>query len=110
MLLAAEARGRRPDAAVAGAVALELVHNFSLVHDDVMDGDEQRRHRPTVWALFGVGQAIVVGDAMLTLSHELLLEVRLAGTPSGGRGAEPGDQRDDPRAVRRSLVRDAART
>jgi geranylgeranyl diphosphate synthase type I len=50
------------------------VHDFSLLHDDVMDGDQERRHRPTAWALFGVGRAIVAGDAMLTLSQELLLE------------------------------------
>ena len=74
VLLAAEGAGASPEAAVPGAVALELVHNFSLVHDDLMDGDEQRRHRPTVWALFGVAQAVVAGDAMLTLAQELLLE------------------------------------
>jgi geranylgeranyl diphosphate synthase type I len=44
------------------------------VHDDVMDGDRERRHRPTVWALFGMGQAIVVGDALLALATEVLLE------------------------------------
>ena len=74
VLLAAEAVGAHAERAVDGAVALELVHNFSLLHDDVMDGDEERRHRPTVWVLFGVGPAIVAGDAMLTLSQELLLE------------------------------------
>ena len=73
-LLAAEAVGARADRALSGAVALELVHNFSLIHDDVMDGDTQRRHRPTVWARFGVGRAIVAGDAALTLAQELLLE------------------------------------
>ena len=60
--------------ALPGAVAVELVHNFSLLHDDVMDRDLERRHRPTAWALFGVGQAIVTGDALLVLAHELLLE------------------------------------
>lgn len=74
VLLAAEAAGARAERALDGAVALELVHNFSLLHDDVMDGDQERRHRPTVWVLFGVGRAIVAGDAMLTLSQELLLE------------------------------------
>jgi len=73
-LLAAEAVGSPPEAALPGAVALELVHNFSLIHDDVMDGDRERRHRPTVWALFGVGEAIIAGDAMMTLAQELLLE------------------------------------
>lgn len=72
-LLAAEAVGGDPRSAVAGAVALELVHNFSLLHDDVMDGDRERRHRATVWAVFGVNQAIIAGDALLTLATELAL-------------------------------------
>lgn len=73
-LVAAEAVGGRAEQAVVGGVALELVHNFSLIHDDVMDGDSERRHRPTVWALFGVGAAIIAGDALTTLSSELLAE------------------------------------
>jgi geranylgeranyl diphosphate synthase, type I len=72
--LSAQAVGAAPDVALPGAVAVELVHNFSLLHDDVMDRDLERRHRPTAWALFGVGQAIVTGDALLVLAHELLLE------------------------------------
>jgi geranylgeranyl diphosphate synthase type I len=72
--LSAQAVGAPPDTALPGAVAVELVHNFSLLHDDVMDRDLERRHRPTAWALFGVGQAIVTGDALLVLAHELLLE------------------------------------
>ncbi len=72
-LLAAEAVGADAAAALAGAVSVELVHDFSLLHDDVMDGDRERRHRPTVWAMFGLGQAIVVGDALLTLAEDLLL-------------------------------------
>jgi geranylgeranyl diphosphate synthase, type I len=74
VLLAAEAVGADAAAALPGAVAIELVHNFSLLHDDVMDGDRERRHRPTVWALFGLGQAIVVGDALLALAERHLLE------------------------------------
>ncbi len=66
-LLAAEAVGADAARALPGAVAVELVHDFSLLHDDVMDGDRERRHRPTVWALFGQAQAIVVGDALLAL-------------------------------------------
>lgn len=73
-LLASEACGAPPEAALPGAVAIELVHNFSLIHDDVMDGDRERRHRPTVWALFGVGQAILVGDALTALAQQVLLE------------------------------------
>lgn len=74
-LLAAEAVGAPADAAVPGAVALELVHNFSLIHDDLMDGDRERRHRPTVWALFGAGEAIIAGDALAALAYAVLLEV-----------------------------------
>ena len=62
-LLSAEAAGAAPEAGVPGAVAVELVHNFSLLHDDLMDGDEQRRHRDTVWKVHGPAQAILVGDA-----------------------------------------------
>ncbi len=83
-LLACEAVGAPAEHALAGAVALELVHNFSLIHDDVMDGDRERRHRPTVWALFGVGEAIVVGDALHSLAQELLLE---DASPARGRAA-----------------------
>jgi geranylgeranyl diphosphate synthase type I len=74
-LLAARACGAGEDVAVPGAVALELVHNFSLVHDDLIDGDTERRHRPTVWAVWGAPAAILSGDAMLALSQEVLLEV-----------------------------------
>jgi geranylgeranyl diphosphate synthase, type I len=56
------------------AAAVELVHNFSLLHDDLMDGDRTRRHRPTVWAVFGSGQAILAGDALLGLADEVLAE------------------------------------
>jgi geranylgeranyl diphosphate synthase type I len=71
-LLAAEAVGGSAESALPGAVAVELVHNFSLLHDDVMDGDEQRRHRATVWRVFGTPAAILAGDALLTLAMEIL--------------------------------------
>lgn len=75
-LLSAEAVGASADVGLPGAVAVELVHNFSLLHDDVMDRDMERRHRPTAWALFGVGQAIITGDALLVLAHQTLLDRR----------------------------------
>ena len=56
------------------AVAVELVHNFSLLHDDIMDNDTERRHRPTAWTVFGVGAAILAGDALLALAQDMLLE------------------------------------
>jgi geranylgeranyl diphosphate synthase type I len=55
--------------ALPGAAAVELGHNFSLVHDDIEDGDSERRHRPTLWALHGVPQAINAGDALFSLSR-----------------------------------------
>jgi geranylgeranyl diphosphate synthase type I len=73
-LLSAQAVGSPAAVALPGAVAVELVHNFSLLHDDVMDHDLERRHRPTAWALFGVGNAIVTGDALMLLAQELLTD------------------------------------
>jgi geranylgeranyl diphosphate synthase, type I len=72
VLLSAAVVGGSPREAVPGAVAVELVHNFSLLHDDVMDGDLTRRHRPTAWSVFGIGAAILAGDALLTLALDVL--------------------------------------
>src|SRR5215213_6910371 len=83
-LLSAAAVGADEAVAVPGAVAVELVHNFSLMHDDVIDDDRERRHRPTVWATFGVGQAITAGDALATLAMQVLLD---EGTPGAVRVA-----------------------
>jgi geranylgeranyl diphosphate synthase type I len=58
---------------------VELVHNFSLLHDDLIDGDTERRHRPTVWAVWGAASAVLSGDAMLALAQEVLLEAPSAG-------------------------------
>lgn len=83
-VLSAEVTGAAPETGVPGAVAVELVHNFSLLHDDLMDGDEQRRHRDTVWKVHGSAQAILVGDALFALANEVLLEL---GTVEAGRAA-----------------------
>jgi geranylgeranyl diphosphate synthase type I len=72
VLLAARAAGGDPAAATPAAVAVELVHNFSLLHDDVIDGDLTRRHRPTVWSVFGAGAAILAGSALLALAFDVL--------------------------------------
>lgn len=56
-------------AALPGAAAVELGHNFSLVHDDIEDGDVERRHRPTLWSVHGVPQAINTGDLIFSLSR-----------------------------------------
>jgi geranylgeranyl diphosphate synthase, type I len=73
-LLSARAAGAAPERGVAAAAAVEFVHNFSLLHDDIMDGDAERRHRPTAWTVFGVGAAILAGDALLALAQDMLLE------------------------------------
>jgi geranylgeranyl diphosphate synthase, type I len=78
-LLSARAAGAPPERAVSAAAAVELVHNFSLLHDDIMDGDTERRHRPTAWTVFGTGPAILAGDALLALAQDVLLE-----TPPNG--------------------------
>lgn len=61
-------------AAVPAAVAVELIHNFTLLHDDVMDRDTTRRHRPTAWTVFGDADAILAGDALQALALRLLAE------------------------------------
>jgi geranylgeranyl diphosphate synthase type I len=62
-----------PEAAMPGAVAVELVHNFSLVHDEVQDLDAERHGRPTLWALHGPAQAINAGDYLYARAQHALL-------------------------------------
>lgn len=81
-LLSAQAAHAPAEVGLAGAVAVELVHNFSLLHDDLMDGDLLRRHRDTVWAVWGAASAILTGDALLALAQEVLLE---SGSPHAAR-------------------------
>lgn len=61
--------------ALPAAAAVELIHNFSLIHDDIQDNSPLRRGRPTVWTQWGVSQAINAGDAMFTLAHLSLLRL-----------------------------------
>jgi geranylgeranyl diphosphate synthase, type I len=72
-LLSARAAGGTDAAGMPGAVAVELVHTFSLLHDDIMDNDEERHHRPAAWAVFGRARAILAGDAVLALAFRHLL-------------------------------------
>ncbi|WP_024804984.1 polyprenyl synthetase family protein [Nocardia sp. BMG51109] len=72
-MLAAEAVGGTAERATNAAVAVELAHNFSLLHDDIMDADRTRRHRPTAWTVFGVPAAILAGDTLTTLATEALV-------------------------------------
>ena len=71
-LLCALAAGGDPQAAVPAAAAVELVHNFSLLHDDVLDRDLTRRHAPAAWTVFGAADAILAGSALLSLAFQCL--------------------------------------
>jgi geranylgeranyl diphosphate synthase type II len=72
-LAVGEALGLPPEQVTPAALALELVHNFSLVHDDLpaLDGDEERRGQPSVWAAYGEGKAVLAGDALLAEAFRL---------------------------------------
>ncbi|MET9515188.1 polyprenyl synthetase family protein [Streptomyces sp. NPDC002994] len=65
VFLSAMAVGAAAECAIPGAVAVELVHDFSLLHDDVIDADRLRRHRPAAWAVYGAPAAVLAGDALL---------------------------------------------
>lgn len=64
----------RVEDAVRAAVAVELAHNFTLLHDDVIDKDVRRRGRATAWTVFGTPDAVITGDAMMALALRLLAE------------------------------------
>jgi geranylgeranyl diphosphate synthase type I len=71
-LQACEAFGGDVKSCLPAAVAIELVHNFSLIHDDIEDGDELRHHRPTLWRVYGRDQAVVGGIALWTAAYQTL--------------------------------------
>ena len=64
------------------AAALELLHNFTLIHDDIEDQDPTRHHRPTVWSVWGVPQAINTGDGMYATSRLAVQRLREGGFPA----------------------------
>lgn len=68
-LFACEALGGEWQSALPVAAALELIHNFSLVHDDIQDGDTERRHRRTMWVIWGQHKAIIAGAGMHCLAY-----------------------------------------
>jgi len=80
VLLSCSAAGGDWTRALPGATAVELVHNFSLIHDDIEDHSPLRRGRPTIWKKWGIPQAINTGDAMFALAH--LEAIRLSKTVS----------------------------
>ncbi len=78
-LLCCAAAGGDPDRAVPAAAAIELVHNFTLVHDDIQDNSAYRRHRRTAWSIWGLAQGINIGDGMHAIAQQALLDLRTRG-------------------------------
>jgi len=69
VVLTCAAAGGDPRQAIHAAAAIELLHNFTLIHDDIQDQSVFRRHRRTIWDLWGTAQAINAGDAMFAIAH-----------------------------------------
>lgn len=82
VVAAAEALGEEAEKALPFAVAVELVHNFTLVHDDIMDRDEFRRGVPTVHKLWGEPLAITAGDLLYAKAFEALTDAHDKGVPA----------------------------
>ena len=76
VLLCSLAAGAHWEPSLPAAAGIELIHNFSLIHDDIQDQSQLRRGRSTVWVKWGVPQAINAGDLMFTIAHQAVLEVR----------------------------------
>lgn len=81
VVAAAEALGEVAEKALPFAAAVELIHNFTLVHDDIMDRDELRRGVPTVHKLWGEAMAIIAGDLLFAKAFEVLADARDKGVP-----------------------------
>jgi len=75
-LLVHRSLGGSIETALPFAAGVELVHNFSLIHDDIEDGDRSRRGRPTLWVLHGKAKAINIGDNMLNKAYEAVTRLR----------------------------------
>ena len=69
-LFTCDALGGDIEKALPAAVSLELIHNFSLIHDEIQDSDEIRHHRPTLWNVWGIPKALVAGNVMRVLADK----------------------------------------
>src|SRR5437867_1845849 len=78
-LLACRAAGGDPRQALPLAAGIQLIHDFSLIHDDIEDNSDTRRGRPTVWKLWGLAQGINAGDGMLVVAHLALHRLSAVG-------------------------------
>jgi geranylgeranyl diphosphate synthase type I len=76
LLLCAASCGADWQSALPAAAAVELVHNFSLVHDDIQDNSDKRRGRPTTWVKWGQAMAINVGDALFVMSNQAIIDLK----------------------------------
>jgi geranylgeranyl diphosphate synthase type I len=81
-LLSCEGCGGSWEQALPAAAAVELLHNFTLIHDDIEDQDETRRGRPTVWSIWGEAQGINAGDTLFAVSQLAILKLRERGIPA----------------------------
>ena len=80
-LLACAAAGGDPGTALPAAAGVELLHNFSLLHDDIEDNSPLRRHRPTTWTIFGMPITCNAGDGMFSLAHAAFYRMEALGVP-----------------------------
>ena len=62
------------------SISVELVHNFSLIHDDIEDNDRVRRHKPTLWTIWGIPKAIITGNSILVLGNKVLNKMLINGS------------------------------
>ena len=89
VLLSSAACGANWQSALPAAAAVELVHNFSLVHDDIQDNSDKRRGRPTTWVKWGMPMAINVGDALFVMSNQAIMDLKENHPPEAvGKAAE----------------------
>src|SRR4051794_21947605 len=79
LLLATEAAGGNWQSALPAAAAVELLHNFSLIHDDIQDDSPLRHNRSTVWKVWGQANAINIGDALFTMAYDSLQRLSITG-------------------------------
>jgi geranylgeranyl diphosphate synthase type I len=82
VLLACKAAGGRVEQALPLAASIQLLHNFTLIHDDIQDVSPMRRGRATVWSLWGVAHGITAGDSMFALAHLAVHRLRAVGVPA----------------------------
>ena len=75
LMAAAASYGAKPERTMPACIAVELLHNYSLIHDDIQDADRLRHGRPTLWAVYGVEHGINAGDAVGALAHVALADI-----------------------------------